>query len=93
MNKFLKAYITILAWSSLSERYQDEMQNEFDDNMDILKELVDKQIPMKVKNYEHNTGGIVDSGNCLICNQRVFEGTYYCPKKDCGQKLDWEETK
>lgn len=54
----------------------------------ILQELVDKAKPRKVI-YSIEK----DNYYCPNCNRKLSRRIkyYYCPKKDCGQALDFDE--
>ena len=56
----------------------------------LLQELVNKRKPMKViqKPVKHYINYY-----CPCCNRKLSSKTtyYFCPKKDCGQALDWSD--
>ena len=61
------------------------------DNAEMLQELVDKEIPMKPCNQEVIDCGLGNAGNCKNCNRGVNYQNKYCD--NCGQRLDWSDTK
>ena len=59
-----------------------------------LQELVDKEIPMKVKNIKP-AGHSLYLGECPRCNTTIdyLDYPYTCCAKGCRQALDWGVTK
>lgn len=76
MNKHQEALNRLVEGNYLTNREKKQFAN-------ILQELVDKETPKRPARKLGNWG------NCLHCNQQVFNGWDYCPY--CGQKLDWSE--
>ena len=58
--------------------------------MDVVKEVLEKQIPKKptdISKVRDGEGYIGIIGKCPCCSEILEEDTVYC---DCGQKLDWK---
>jgi hypothetical protein len=89
MSKYQKALRRIAfnyGLSALDGDTNEIMDDKFNEDMKVIKELVDKETPMRVtKNIE-----------CPVCGmyaQRVCRGVHTpakrCVDEDCNQKLDW----
>lgn len=74
----------------------EQTENTWDENCEVLQELVDKATPKKPINQ---STPVVRQGYCPNCkgelrklgsrNEVVLEGQLYC--RSCGQALDWSE--
>ena len=53
------------------------------DAIETLKELVNKEIP--IKPFRHNPVEI----ECTVCDEEVAKWMNYCA--ECGQKIDWSK--
>lgn len=62
----------------------------YEDETQLLQELVDKEIPMKVKNIKP-AGHSLYLGECPRCNTTIdyLDYPYTCCAKGCRQALDW----
>lgn len=58
-------------------------------NQGILKEIVDKETPMKVKPYPEFKK-YFNVARCPKCERVVEIDDIYC--RECGQRLDWSDT-
>lgn len=89
MNKYQEAYKFIDNLLDLNEDKRFPLVVEY---LKSLQELVDKATPKKVirKPVKH----YVDY-YCPNCDRKLSSRTTYhfCPKKDCGQALDWSDDK
>lgn len=95
MNKYRSAYefieLCVRPWEHKSQELDRPVMNtQKQDNMDILKELVEKETPKKLKETTSTL-------RCPSCNKYVtskgciHKEINYCFK--CGQKFDWEVEK
>lgn len=101
MNKYLGAYefikLCVRSWEhSTDELDRPVMNTQKQDNMNILKELVDKETPKKPDyegdGYDDNGQMIYDTWICPNCGKRYevdYDDYDYCP--NCGQRLKWGE--
>lgn len=66
----------------------EQTENTWDENCDVLQELVDKATPKKPKNWkaERRLNGAVEF-NCPVCNRLYTERVNFC--SSCGQAIDW----
>lgn len=55
--------------------------------INIIQELVDKEIPKKAKIINHSKLGHSYATHCPNCNERIVWEDKRC--WDCGQVLDW----
>lgn len=97
MNKYLGAYefieLCVRPWEhSTDELDRPVMNTQKQDNMNILKELVDKATPKKAIKLKQKQNGYTHE--CPTCHKYVgtiiYDGVEhddYCPS--CGQRLDW----
>lgn len=99
MNKYQKAIevidtlLHLMCGEEREDGYKPTME-EMSNSMDLLKELVDKEIPKKPLDV---CTPVVKWGLCPVCKgelnklggkpNRVFSNQKYC--SDCGQALDW----
>lgn len=92
MNKYLGAYefieLCVRPWEhSTDELDRPVMNTQKQDNMNILKELVDKETPKK-----WDEDYVLEQINCPVCGKywniidNCTETFRYCP--NCGQRLD-----
>jgi hypothetical protein len=58
---------------------------------EILQSLVDKSIPIKLKDAYYEDG-IVESGYCPNCGLEQDDGDKDVHCRDCGQALDWSDS-
>ena len=65
----------------ISKSYAEECKND-------LQKLVDRATPMKAKHYEKDGRWV--NMKCPKCG-RSINATPYCP--ECGQTLDWSDSK
>lgn len=86
-NKYLEAYLHIYQWLEDDNVGTYAWENDIKELLKNIKELVDKETPMKVV-FESN-GSAIKSARCPICNGLIHFGfeTYCCY---CGTKLSWE---
>lgn len=98
MNKYQKA---LNFFKKVANRIPLKFANEkfckeYDENIAYIKELVDKETPMK-PNYEGDgfdkDGNVIyDTWICPCCEERYevdYDDYKYCP--NCGQKIDRSE--
>lgn len=66
----------------------EQTENTWDENCEVLQELVDKATPKKPKNWkaERRLNGAVEF-NCPVCNRLYTERVNFC--SSCGQAIDW----
>lgn len=72
-------------------KYAMSMQSStaFLEDIAILKELVDKENPIKIKGLSATHEGFV--ANCPNCNSFIRQETSTKRCDECGQKLDWSD--
>ena len=90
MNKYQEAFETINCdGSTFIERTRKFKEKYQESPVYLIKELVDKETPKKVKIKEFDNGEY--GAYCPSCNSGLsFHWKMeYCPS--CGQKLDWSE--
>lgn len=75
--------------SALDGDTNEIMDDNFNEDMKVIKELVDKETPMKPKNKYKIDFGVGNCGDCLKCESLVNYQMAYCP--GCGQKIDWSD--
>ena len=68
----------------------EQTENTWDENCDVLQELVDKATPKNPRNWkaERRLNGAVEF-NCPVCNRLYTERVNFC--SSCGQRIDWSE--
>ena len=96
MNKYknsIEVVDTLLHLMCGEERedgYKPTME-EMSKSMDLLKELVDKETPMKLEETDVETDKDCFNWICPRCKSfhSESEGYQYC--SECGQKLDWSD--
>lgn len=81
MNKYQKSLKKL--------RKIEQTENTWDENCEVLQELVERATPKKPKNWkaERRLNGAVEF-NCPVCNRLYTERVNFCAS--CGQALDWE---
>lgn len=57
------------------------------EDWNLLKSLVEKATPKKLKNWTVRYRGI--EFNCPVCNRLYTERVNFC--SSCGQAIDWSE--
>lgn len=72
---------------------QTELNDRVQQAEDLAIKALEKQIPKKPKNeYTDNLDITTEIPVCPVCgDQSIYETDEYC--SDCGQRLDWSETK
>lgn len=96
MNKYqnsIEVVDTLLHLMCGEERedgYKPTME-EMSKSMDLLKELVDKETPIKLEETDVETDKDCFNWICPRCKSfhSESEGYQYC--SECGQKLDWSD--
>jgi len=93
MNKYQEAldFISILAKMNIKQNDNITREN-YDESLDTLQELVDKETPKEVVLCVPSLNGYVEVLEvCPSCEIARYLKKYfkYCPY--CGQKLDWSE--
>lgn len=99
MNKYKEALDNIEYYLCELEGIKTQVGNVhciYDENLEVLKELVDKATPKKPDyegdGYDDNGQMIYDTWICPNCGKRYevdYDDYDYCP--NCGQALDWSE--
>ena len=96
MNKYQEAYLKLLStFNGMQLGINNHNTLEITQSFNIIKELVDKEIPKKPKIdrlYYNCHNGECDKAfiyYCPVCNIGSVEDMNYCP--ECGQALDWSE--
>ena len=91
INGYQYAYNYYCQFQGISEEKAKELFEHFNNkNIDLLKEQIDKETPIKVKKRLKAISPIHDTvmGTCLNCGEEDLKvNCNYCP--NCGQKLDW----
>lgn len=94
MNKYQDALDNLVHCKSETKckecRHKDRCT--MDRDYKILKELVDKETPMKVNMEDYHLEDEYEYPiyNCAKCGKHLNDEDSYC--RHCGQKLDWSDT-
>ena len=83
MNKYQKAL------NNIESGYVYHQRDAYDDDFELLQQLVDKETPIKPTNQVVIDFGLGNAGNCKACNREVNYQNKYCD--NCGQRIDWRE--
>lgn len=62
-----------------------EASYQISEDLDLIKELVDKETPMKPTHRD--IGHWKNSPHCKKCDEMLLINLNYC--SNCGQKIDW----
>ncbi len=100
MNKYQEAYETIESieiYEYAGARFPTfEMKTDYKGDLDVLKELIDRATPKKVKVVPSDR--LRFDGLCPNCDRPLFDGSdmFFKEKRYqfcdyCGQKLDWSK--
>lgn len=81
-NKYQEAFEHIKRVVVFNKNYRD-----YENDLKVIKELVDKETPMKPKEeFDYDNG---DLTYCSKCDEDISFGWSFCP--DCGQRIDWSD--
>jgi len=88
MNENEQAIIDLKSLDNQADLYGFQINS-----INLAISALEKQDSKKVKGISVTHEGYV--GNCPLCGKfiRYKENTHFCNHKNCGQKLNWEETK
>lgn len=90
-NKYQEAFNRIKRVVVFNKNYRD-----YQDDLDYIKELIDKEIPMKPRKINDSWGSGMVGFTCDNCGvvHRAPYGFYQAEVKrcnDCGHKIDWSD--
>ncbi len=92
MNKYKKALNEIIDKGITVDYFNEQAERPQNENTILmLVELVDKETPMKPLNQEVIDWGLGNAGDCKNCSREVNYQNKYCD--NCGQQIDWSDTK
>ena len=89
MNKYQEALNVVKKINLRSEHYvqfeEDNIENVYEEEINILQELVEKAVPNKTIKWDCS----LPETRCPKCGAGLERKHDYC--WSCGQKIDWED--
>jgi hypothetical protein len=89
MNKYQEAFEDLCITWDEEGMGKDHFKDQYPYLYNTIKELVDKETPMKVKPYPEFKK-YFNIARCSKCERIVEIDDIYC--RECGQKLDWSDS-